>query len=103
MSAFSDIVDTAAELQLRTAPSTALVMSIERADALDAILSLTESSTRPHLEGTLSLDLVQKLEILWPDTTSRQALCSLGDQQAQQLVDLLQQVRLFIIFRLIRP
>jgi hypothetical protein len=104
MSAFSDIVDTVPELHLARAarPSMRPVAPIERAEALNTFLSLANSAGLT-LEETLSLDLVQKLEVSWPDEASRETLCSLGGDQAQKMVDVLQQVRLFIFFRLIRP
>jgi hypothetical protein len=83
------------------------VAPIERAEALSTFLSLANSATNsaglPFGE-TLPLDLVQKLEVLWSDEASREALCSLGGDQAQKMVDVLQQVRLFyFVFAVLEP
>jgi hypothetical protein len=103
MSAFSDIVDTVPELRLARAAQHSMrpVAPIERAEALNTFLSLANCAGLP-LEETLSLNLVQKLEVLWPDEPSRETLWSLGGDQAQKMVDVLQQVR-FFLFRLHQP
>jgi hypothetical protein len=105
MSAFSDIVDAITELHIapsRTpAPSSRVVTSVECADALETVLSLAQSVGQ-YPQEMQSLDLVQNLEVLWPDEASREKLCSLGGEQAQRMVDVLQQVRFYVFFHLSR-
>jgi hypothetical protein len=105
MSAFSDIVDAISELHIAPsqtpAPSSRPVASVECADALETVLTLAHSLGQ-YPQEMQALDLVHNLEVLWLDKASREKLCSLGGEQAQRMVDVLQQVRFYVLFHLSR-